>query len=491
MKLISINKVWPIRVAKYKVKYRKPFTLNNLDGIILSIMSTVNDSILFSELGLLLGFAVENNPEEQILYDPAEEDIFKSILDSLIEYHLLEIVINKDKTPIVNTTSWGKKARETNFKYWFYEGLISINEHQLFHYEETIDNVFPFCKLGVFSVISNSKIVDPFKFNSFEQEKNLLLKKALLNFNSHSLVDEGIEIQWLDEIEKEKAGGEIKFYSKIGTTLELTLLNEQDNFSIETAFQKNNITEFNEIIQDESNSILFQEYILELRYELYKRDAELLVAKELSDFSTCVFWDEILTDNRILWDKNLLELLASDDLSTNSIWNSIIINCPENILINNISNFSNFWDWSKLTNKLDIKFITAYINEYPWDFEYLIERVDSEELENLILAISEPDLITNWLEITKKVSFSFIENQIGKQPFDLFYLVRLKDSKIHRLLLSNSKIDWDWSYISNEWPIDFILNNFVIILKKLNFEIFFKRLLSNFDEFEAGADHCL
>jgi hypothetical protein len=486
MKLITTNKVWPIRVANHKVNFTKAFPLNELDEIILSIMSVLNDSVQFSELGALLGFAVENKPEEHVLYDPAEENIFQSILDNLLKYHLLEIIENEEKICIVNTTTWGKKARETNFKYWFYEGLISVNEHQLFHFEETFDNTFPFYKLGVFSEISNSKIVAPSEFNSFDQEKNLLLKKALLNFSSHSSIDEGIEIQWVEEVGTKKSADKINCYSKIETTLGLTLLSEQDDFTIETAFQNNTIPEFNEIIQNESNSILFQEYILELRYELYKRDAELLIAKELSDFSTCITWDDILTDNRIVWDENLLEMLASEDLSTNSIWNTIIINCPENILINNISKYTSFWDWSKLTNKLDIEFITAKINEYPWDFDYLIERVDTQELENLVLAISEPDLITDWLEITRKVTFSFIENQIGKQPFDLIHLTRLDDLRIQRLVMSNPKIDWDWSYISNSWPIDFILIKFEIILNHLNFEILFKRLLSNYDEFELA-----
>lgn len=478
MRPITINKVWPIRVAKRKVHYRKPLSLSELDSIILSFLMLFEDSIDFKELGKLLGFALENDPEKQTYYDPAEESIYNSLLETLIRFHLIESVKEESGCNTIRTTFWGINARNMGIKYLFYEGIILNYEHHLLFYEETIDKIFPFYKFNLCSEISESKEIGPFVYNTIEQEENLSLKRGITNFKIANSEEKSIEIQWVfDDISK---------YSELKTELELTLSRGGETYLIETTINKVRSQEFEEIIQDHPNAILYQDWLLLLRYEAYKRDSKLLLAGELSEFIPHIDWTSLLTDQRIVWDAELFELLADEKLANNSIWNAIIINCSESVLISNVEAYSRYWNWPRLTNRLEVGYILNSINKHPWDLDGLIEKCNQNELEDLVLSITETEAVNDWSNITRKVSFDFIKEHIEKFPFDLYYLVRSRDSNVQELLISNPDLSWDWAYIINIWPIKFILKEFDTLKSKLDIVLFFNRLLRNYSEFKIA-----
>ena len=100
-------------------------------------------------MGLDFGFALVNDPENEMHFDKAEDDIFKRILGSLERFHLIEILVDENMEAIISTTTWGIKSLKEDMKFLFYEGNIKLNDLYLLHNSESIDNPFPFHKYNI------------------------------------------------------------------------------------------------------------------------------------------------------------------------------------------------------------------------------------------------------------------------------------------------------------------------------------------------------
>ena len=388
MNLITIKEEWPIRVAKHKVLYRKAYPLTEFDDIILSFLNLYNDTISYNELGSILGFAVEANEEEQVYFDIAETGIFSSLLDTLSEFHLISTHKNEDGNQIISTTQWGLEARLKGVKHLFYEGVISLNEHYLLFDWESFDNLFNFSKYGLFSEIYKAKEIKPYYYSSEDQQENVFLHKALLNFNSEQEEQKNIEIQWVNEA--------VLNYEKCISNLSLSLLKEDEVYRIQVALNDKPSPELDEIILKEANSNLLADWILLLRYQLYLRDIKEIHAVEISQYTKHVNWQIILSDSRVVWDNNWFELLSSEEVSSNAVWYQVIQNCPDEVLILIIEAYADYWDWSRLSKKVEIPYIIKTINQCPWDIDVFLERIDQIELEQLLTTITDVNAIEDW-----------------------------------------------------------------------------------------------
>jgi hypothetical protein len=475
MKLITINEDWPIRVAKHKVLYRKAFPLNELDTIILSFLNLYNDTISYNELGSILGFAVEDNAGEQVYFDIAEAGIFSSLLDTLSEYHLISTHKNEDGKLIITTTQWGLEARLKGKKHLFYEGVIDLNEHYLLFDWEDVDNLFNFSKYGLFSEISNSKEIKPYLVNLEEQQSNILLRKILLNFNAKLEENKYIEIQQINE--------DILSYEKRISNLSLSLLNENEVYSIQVALNESPSPELDKIISKDTNSNLYADWVLLLRYQLYLRDIKEIQAADISQFNQHVNWQKILSDSRVVWDNNWFKLLSSEDVTSNAVWNQVIQNCPDEVLILNIEAYADYWDWSSLSKKVEIPYIIKTINKFLWDIDVFLERIDQKELEQLLTTITDVNAIEDWKNVTNRVSFEFIESKIQSLPFDLHAIISFGEILSGKIILNNLQLNWDWTPISATYSINYFILNIDTLSPYIDITSVVNRILKNEVEF--------
>lgn len=478
MNLITINEEWPIRVAKHKVLYRKAYPLTEFDNIILSFLNLYNDTISYNELGSILGFAVEANEEEQVYFDKAETGIFSSLLDTLSEYHLISTHKSEDGNQIISTTQWGLEARLKGVKYLFYEGVISLNEHYLLFDWESFDNLFNFSKYGLFSEIYKAKEIKPYYYSSEDQQENVFLHKSLLNFYSKKEENKNIEIQWVNE--------EVLYYEKCNSNLSLSLLKEDEVYRIQVALNDKPSTELDEIILKEANSNLLADWILLLRFQLYLRDIKEIHAEEISQYTKHVNWQIILSDSRVVWDNNWFKLLSSEEVTSNEVWYQVINYCPREVLMLNIEAYADYWDWSRLSKIVEIPYIINTINKFPWVIDGFLERIDQKELEQLLKTITDVNTIDDWINVTKKVSFEFIESEIQTLPFDLYTLICLGELQSGNLILNNIKLSWDWSLISSTYSINFIISNIESLSPYINTISLVNRLLRNEVDFKLS-----
>jgi len=105
MQSISIIESTKIRFRGYKTLFRRALPLEKHEKAILGLIYHNNGDYGFSELGTVLGFAVEDNPELQVRKDVAEIHLFDSYLENLKANHLIEYI--KKSVPF---TFWGETA---------------------------------------------------------------------------------------------------------------------------------------------------------------------------------------------------------------------------------------------------------------------------------------------------------------------------------------------------------------------------------------------
>jgi hypothetical protein len=475
MNLITLDTDWVIRAATHKVLYRKAFPLTELDVIVLSFLKLYEDTIDFIEFGSLLGFAVQNNPTEHVYFDKAEEQVFSSLLDTLTTYHLIVIDKSDDGHKIIKATKWGIDGRLTGIKYKFYEGNITLHEHYQLNDWESPGLLFNFSKFGICSEIGNSKEIGPYSINE-EDKASLYLQKALLNIKPNNEGNEVIEI--------DSVSGNVLNYKKLISKLSLSLGETNNGYEITTALNNIASPEIDSIILKESNSSLYSEWLLSLRYKMYVRDATVILAGEIAQYSSQVSWPEILSDSRVVWDSDFLRLLSSQDVTNSLIWSYVIQNCPEEILLFNLETYYNFWDWARLSKKINSAFIIKTANQFPWDIDVLIDRIDQNDLQQLLSTINNTQVIYDWPTITKKVSFGFIKDNIHRLPFDLYSILNMDEEASGKLILENLSLEWDWSLISSKYSLAFLINNIDQLASYLDVVSIVKRILKSEEEYD-------
>jgi len=465
MSLISINLDWPIRIGIYQVMYRKAFPLEELDHIILELLAEQNDEISFQYMGSLLGFAINKD----ILYDKAEEELFQFFLSSLTRYHLITV-----ENEVVKTTSNGKIARNESIKYLFYQGNISLHELHLLHEVEGLKQIFPFHQFGLNPSLSNEKEIDPFKFEQEKMLESFLLQKALTNFKCS---DE--QLQWVDNL--------ARFISS-SVKLNLSLYELDGQYEIKTSLQDIPSGLLDDIIRLPGNTKVYRGWLLKLQYELYRKDALVLEASQLREFIPCISWSRILNDVRVTWNKELFCLLADKRVSNTAIWDHVVTNCPTEILVDYLHEYTQHLNWEKLTRKLSKEYILSKINNHPWDLQVVSEVVSQEELHQILLQLQSPDL-PNWEELTIKVSPSFLSKHFERFPFDLYTIVQLDEVHAGELIIAYPDRRWDYIFIVTNYSLQFLAKHITLLAPFIPTSSLVRRMLRSKGDFETVINH--
>lgn len=92
MKIITTQKDWYINASACRILFRKIVPLTEFDEVLLNLLSVHDGKISKNELGLLLGFGMENRPKENIYQDEAEIKIFEHFCQELKRYFLIRLV---------------------------------------------------------------------------------------------------------------------------------------------------------------------------------------------------------------------------------------------------------------------------------------------------------------------------------------------------------------------------------------------------------------
>lgn len=471
-----------LHTRRCDVKYYMEHELSSFEILVCSILSNLpNGEISNSELGYKLGFDIEDNPELGSYYDEAEHNVFNFLIEEPQKWGLIEI-----NDGIVHLTNLGSLSLKRRKKYSFYNANVDVLEWKSLRLQNGENvNDYPFQnELDLCANFCNIKKM-PYEDNCIEY----LVK------DSTDTLSQTIQLQspcGYKICESEYAKNPFLGIVTIKLIVEL-YQNSDGEYSL--SFQNNGkdcpvlTALYNCNVNSESKDLKVERA---LYTRLLNDENAILNYSALAPFEDILDIDKIIPDHRIDWhDSALLELITSHCNADD--WRSLSKNCDISVLEKDIDKYKESLDWSVLTIRLSDKFIIDNYHKYVWEPQLLTSRVPitPQLIEFVLLNYNfengKDDGQWDWEEIIPILDFDFIKDNITNIPFDLSDFTHDISEQKNDLIVKYPTASWDWGYITELYPVEFLLDNIQIFAKYISLGKLLDRLFNNASTSELAS----
>lgn len=461
MQSISIIEPIKIRLKGYKTLFRRAFPLEKHEKAILGLINQNNGSYGFIELGTVLGFAVEDNTDLHIRKDVAEIQLFELYLENLKSSHLIEY-----NSQNILLTFWGEKATTDDLKYSFYSGNIQIPEFFDIELLNEASN-FTFKEIGVEVRLTNEQNLDKaWDLTELEAPDLNVVNQFLLNRLNKN--DEII----FDSIEP------LSNLGLIETNLEFT----ESNSSIDVLYDSKLNEQLSNELNKSPNNLKAHYLKLKIHCKRLVESKDEFLIQDLTDFVSIIDWSDVLERPNIVWDSSSIGLLENFEVN----WNLISSKAPISTIQDVIDDYLDKFDWLELTNRLNLEFILANIDRYPWDVNVLTDRVTLDDFKDhlsKIIKLPGIDLYKYYEQVDK----DFKKQNFNQLPNITSYISTNDSSELLEYLLEYSDAPWNHTLVSQKLSLTEIEENFSDLIQNLNFEILIERFISDNYDCNAGT----
>lgn len=446
---------WTIKSTSCHILYRIAFNINEIDEILCSIINAKGNKIYFSELGILLGFNLQ---------DLAEIDILKNYLNGLSEYNLITV---SEKEQKIQLTEFGDEAIQSKLKYKYY-----FANTELFENQTATGEYFDFSFKNVFNIENHLT-------HGREYKEQILEKPDLKQKIQFQLFGNDIykgEIVELYESEPRTS------YKTISLHCEITELENLLELSIIKSGVK--ITEVQNLLELPENAEFKTKLIRQGKYHHILSAKHLITKQDIETYDDLWNWKELAGNSKLDWNDNtIFELFR--DYGDGGIWSIISEKAPIEIIQSVIDKYAGYWNWATLTERFDDDFIKKQIEAFDWDFEELSYK-EVELVTSLLSNLNLKEKGWDWNYLSKNLPNKFIEDNIEDFPWDFYIITESKNevfkntffkyrNKLETLILKN----WNWKIISEEININFLHKNITVLASKLNWSTVLNRFFIN------------
>lgn len=444
---------WTVKATSYQIRYRKAFNINETDEIFCSIINAKGNEINFSELAILLGFN---------LRDSAEKDILNLYLKGLTEYNLIEI----DKEEI-KLTDFGQEALQSKLKYKYYIATTELFENQT----ATGDN-FDFSFKSVFDLENRLT-------HNREIEKPTFENPELKQRSQFQLF--GNDIYKGEFIEVYESKPHIS-YKEISLQCKIFAVDNSFQVSIYKSSEKKPELQF--LIDLPENKEFKSKLIRKGMYHHILTEKPTITVQDIELYKDLWNWKELAENPKVDWsDKTIFELFRKN--GDGGIWSTISEKAPIECIKSVIQEYTEYWNWTTLTERFDNEFIKETIENFNWDSEELSYK--EKELVISLLTNSElKDKDWDWNYLSKNLPDEFIEEHIEDFSWDFYAITESKNDvfkntfikykdKLETLISKN----WNWKFISEKINLNFLYKNISGFASKVNWETVLNRFFNN------------
>jgi hypothetical protein len=448
---------WTVKSTACQIQYRKAFNINEIDEIFCSIINAKGNEINFSELGILLGFNLQ---------DLAEIDIFKLYLKRLTEYNLIKV---NEKEQKIQLTEFGQEALQNKLKYKYYFATTELLENQT-----ATGEYFDFSFKNVFDI--ENSLIHEIEFKEITLE-NLALKQKL----QFQLFGNDIYKGEIVNLYEKELGIS---YKTISLQSEITALD--DSFQLSIYKSGINKPEVQFLIELPENIECKSKLIRKGMYHHILSMKDLISKKDIETYIDLWNWKELVASPKLDWnDKTIFELFREN--GDGGIWSIISEKAPIESIKSVIEKYANYWNWTTLTERFDDEFIKEQIETYDWDFEELSYKATglvTSSLSNLNLKEKGWD----WNYLSKNLSNEFIEKHIDNFSWDFYLITELKGDILRNLFKNQEKSNytnillskpWNWKFISKEFKDNFLYEQIHFIASKVDWHIVLERFFTS------------
>lgn len=446
---------WTVKSTSYQIQYRKAFNTNEIDEIYCSIINAKGNEIKFSELGILLGFNLQ---------DLAEIDIFKIYLKGLTEYNLIAV---NEKEQKIQLTEFGQEAIQSKLKYKYYFATT-----ELFDNQTATGETFDFHFKNVFDIENRLSHGKEFKEQMLDNPE--LKQKLQFQLFGHDIYKG--EIVVLYESEPRISYKTISLQTEISAfdnSLELSIFKSGAN-KPEVLFLiglPENTASKSKLLRQG-----MYHHILSVKTSITKQDIETYI--DLWN------WRELAGNPKLDWyDNTIFELFRKN--GDGGIWSIISEKAPIESIKSIIEKYAEYWNWTTLTERFDDEYIKEKIETFDWDFEELSYK----EVQLTTSLLSNSNLKEkgwDWNYLSQNLPDKFIEEHIEDFPWDFYVITESKNEvfkntfiKYRDQLETLISKNWNWKFISEEINLNFLHKNISELAGKLNWHTVLNRLFIN------------
>lgn len=477
----------PIKAHPCRVSYYTQENLTHFDELLCKLLlEEESHNIGYYDLGTKLGFDIVNKPDEGLFFDEAELHLYDTMIENSVAWGLIE-----KQGDTLTLSKLGELSLERTTKYRFWEGSLS---RCLFDVEDKL-----------FTALSNANGT---RIEEFPFFKELGLKESIINSRDigypESCVDfvvkdkesqlvKNLQLQVDDNIHIYAAEETTYIESRIAR-LDVDLYKIIDDYYILFSYDSVPCRTLNSIYNLPVNQATKDRKVERALYTKLMNDKDASLTYDLlAPFEDILEIDKLIEDSRLDWnDANLRNLIFNECNSDD--WRNVSRFCDVKVLEEIIPLYSSVLDWGELTLRMRSGFISGTSKDYPWERNMLLARIPIEK-SLVIKFLSEYDFPQglddgqwDWEEVVPLVGIDFVKSHIEDIPFNLSGLTRELDDEHKELVEEFPDACWDWGYISNNYPIEFLIGNLTGIHQHVSLPVLLDRIFTNPDNVALGIN---
>ena len=441
-----------LRELLYAVRYYVAHPLTPIDSAIIETLQYNGGVLNDLEFAHILGFNVIDDLFEKRYQDPAEKEIFDRIIKEVAKFALIAIYEHT-----IKLTPLGYRAIQDGVKYEFRKGYKPLMEFMdIRSKDEDKLLMFPFYSaLGLMTYLQDAGALDYEEFNDTAALNNVLAadNQLIQRFDLQSATCSHI-------FEASIANGDFEKEKRIRDIyVDFRLYQLGQDVAPVAFYQDHLCSELNELLANGQNEhIRSVKRSIGMYHYVVRKTTLPLSFTNLSPYAD--YWQipELISNSRFVWnDEELFD--AIKDKSTGNDWTQISKRCPISDLEKYIPRYVDLWEWTVLSYRCSDEYVARNINVYPWDFSVLSSERSIDFLKPLIIKPELNDREWDWDIIVPQLDIPFVVDNLSTLDIDLHDITEPVLESYPQSILQYPNKRWNWLYISQEAPLQFILSH--------------------------------
>lgn len=445
---------FPIEKYTCDISIRNALFIDEIDEIICGVINLHQGQIDFNSLGDVLGFSVYDKIQERKYQDKAEVDLLKFILKEREDFNLIKVGKNV-LNPTVELTEQGADSLTTRIKHKYFNGRFigySVRKILGVNIAETLKAFDIKPQVETIHRVSIDELRD---FCFFSKELHSIIQQHCIG------IPEFENAQLLSFTEPTS-------YAKCSQPVLYKLyVHPITNDEILLAYHNGKLlTQISDTLNNTQNQLVKNSIVRDVRFSIIWSDpATIYDSKLLLCYLDMWDWDALLEKNVNWHDAAIWNIFVEN--CNKRIWRKLSAVCPTDIIIQQLDNWQEKWDWADLSERLPDKFILENIIKHHkhWDFEVLSQK-DMSFVRPAMLAIQEynrnegvEEIKPQWnfYDVTESLDEDFIIHAISAGATLNYQNISLKPySFVSKIISQKSEAFSNWNYqsFSEKWEID-------------------------------------
>ncbi|MGI4761978.1 MAG: DarT ssDNA thymidine ADP-ribosyltransferase family protein [Janthinobacterium lividum] len=488
--------VLPLEGVTVRVRGRRAVPVPTEEAVILQYLAHYGGQVEAGVLGWALGFALRDEfvSKPYAYCDPAEVALWEELLQQLVEFGLIRYADG-----VVTATAFSALAVQQRVKYQYFEADCCCWQFARL----TAPLEFSFLDFGYRADLSAEQTVDhPEQVEEYTAlPVNRQLATVRWQLGAAGLTQDVELLEVLTEQsgrQRYPQAGRIVATGYCYRPEGIPELMDAPDYRLTASVDEQASPALTTVVNAPANLVVRQAWGHAAEFTFCWQDpAARFTTRQLRRF--WADWDRtsLLVDSRLTWDEPAL-LPALLELAGHSHRAALTAAVPVPLAQARLEEFSEHWDWSVLSSRLEADFVTRHLTDmrdeelrYPWDFGVLSQREPAVVEQWLTLLLREgwaeqlgsgETFAWNWPLLAERLSEQFLLAHLATLPFSRQVLLArgpaFLEAALGAELAAGQPGAWDRQHLLAKLPLPFLWQHLAQLAGYLPWHGLLARLLA-------------